>query len=243
MARQKDMTIAIHRGIVMDNRALFQLMSWMSPSYPIGAYTYSHGIEYAVETGLLTCLEDLVPWISDILEYGSGQSDCILLAAAYRAALDRDVEKLKEIAEMGHAFASTKEISLETTQQGRAFISVISDVGPLNENLDTLKAHWSGPIIHPVAVGIVAADHGVPLQDTLTAYLHGFVSNLVSAAVRIVPLGQTDGQRAIAALAGETERVTAYAIGTTLDDLGAATLMVDWCSSLHETQYTRLFRS
>lgn len=237
------MTTDMHMGTTMDKRALFQLMSWMSPSYPVGAYTYSHGIEYAVDAGLLSNVEDLIPWITDILEHGSGKSDCILLAVAYRAALDGDVGTLKEIAEAGHAFASTKEISLETTQQGRAFISVTSDVGPRSRNLDALKAHWSGQIVHPVAIGIAAADYSLPLQETLTAYLHGFISNLVSAAVRVVPLGQTDGQRAIASLADKTEPVVRSAMEATIDDLSSATLMVDWCSSLHETQYTRLFRS
>ncbi len=243
MVRRKAMTTDMHMGTAMDNQALFQLMSWMSPSYPVGAYTYSHGIEYAVDAGLLSNVEDLIPWIADILEHGSGKSDCILLAAAYRAALDGDAVTLRDVAEAGHAFASTSEISLETTQQGRAFISVTSDVGPRSENLDALKAHWSGPIVHPVAIGIAAADYSLPLQETLTAYLHGFVSNLVSAAVRVVPLGQTDGQRAIASLADKTEPVVRSAMEATIDDLSSATLMVDWCSSLHETQYTRLFRS
>ncbi|MDF2366358.1 urease accessory protein UreF [Sneathiella sp.] len=227
----------------MDNRALFNLMSWMSPSYPIGAYTYSHGIEYAVEAGLVTSLDDLVPWIADILEYGSGTSDGILLAAAYRATQGHNLEALKEITEIGNAFAPTKEIALETTQQGRAFVSVIGNVSAEAKTLAALAEDWHGPLIHPVAVGIVAADHGVPLNETLTAYLHGFVSNLVSAAVRLVPLGQTDGQRAIAALADEVDRVTTHALETSLDELGSATLMVDWCSASHETQYTRLFRS
>lgn len=239
MARQKVMVT----GIIMDNRALFNLMSWMSPSYPIGAYTYSHGIEYAVEAGLVTSLEDLVPWITDILAFGSGKSDCILLAAAYGATLDQDMAALKEVAEIGNAFAPTKEIALETAQQGRAFVSVIKDVNTEATTLDALGEHWNGPLIHPITVGIVAADHAVPLGETLIAYLHGFISNLVSAAVRLVPLGQTDGQRAIAALANEVGRIANIAKEAHIDDLGSATLMVDWCSALHETQYTRLFRS
>ena len=230
-------------GILMDNRALFNLMSWMSPSYPVGAYTYSHGIEFAVEEGLVTSLEDLVPWITDILEYGSGTSDGVLLAAAHGATQARDIEALKEIAEIGQAFAPTKEIALETTQQGRAFVSVIKGVNPDGGTLTALQKIWKEPLIQPVAVGIVAADHEVPLKETLTAYLHGFISNLVSAAVRLVPLGQTDGQRAIAALADEVDRVCRRAMKTPLDEIGSATLMVDWCSASHETQYTRLFRS
>ena len=234
---------AIATGIIMDNRALFNLMSWMSPSYPIGSYTYSHGIEFAVEEGLVTSLNNLVPWITDILEYGSGKSDCVLLAAAYWATIDQDMEALKEVAEIGNAFAPTKEIALETTQQGRAFVGVIGNVSTEAKTLAVLAEYWQGQLIHPIAVGIVAADHGVPLSETLTAYLHGFVSNLVSAAVRLVPLGQTDGQRAIAAMADKVERITAIAIKTPLGELGSATLMVDWCSASHETQYTRLFRS
>jgi len=244
MGKPKDMITGTAMGITsMDKGALFHLMSWMSPSYPIGAYTYSHGIEYAVEEGLITSLDDLVPWIIDILELGSGKSDAVLLAAAYRAALDQDLAALTEIAEVGIAFASTKELALETAQQGRAFVRVIEDVSTEANTLEALKKQWQGPLIHPVAVGIVAADHGVPLTETLTAYLHGFVSNLVSAAVRLVPLGQTDGQRAIAALAEDVGQIVALSMETTIDDLGSATLMVDWCSSLHETQYTRLFRS
>jgi urease accessory protein len=235
--------MAITTDITMDNDALYKLMSWMSPSYPIGAYTYSHGIEFAVEEGLVTSLDDLVPWIADILEFGSGTSDGILLAAAYAATQEQDFEALKEIAEIGHAFASTKEIALETTQQGRAFVSVVQDVSLSAGTLFELKNFWSGPLIHPVAVGITAAEEGVPLKETLTAYLHGFVSNLVSAAVRLVPLGQTDGQRAIAALADQVGRACQRALETPLDELGSATLMVDWCSASHETQYTRLFRS
>lgn len=229
--------------MTMDNNALFHLMSWMSPSFPVGAYTYSHGIEYAVEAGLVTQRDNLELWIADILEFGSGRSDAILLAAAYQATKSGDMAALKEIAEIGHAFAPTKEIALETTQQGRAFVSIIGNISVDIKSLEMLKAHWQGPIIHPVAIGIAAADHDIPLPQTVAAYLHGFVSNLVSAAVRLVPLGQTDGQRAIAALAADVTRLSEDVMKTTIEDLGSATLMVDWCSALHETQYTRLFRS
>lgn len=226
----------------MDNRALFHLMSWMSPSYPVGAYTYSHGIEYAVEVGKVGDVAALVDWITDILEHGGGKSDAILLAGAYRATSDGDMEALREVAEMGAAFSPTSELSLETTAQGRAFAEVISNVTP-PPTLAALKQVWDGPLVHPLVVGIAASDHDIPLAETLTAYLHGFAANLVSSAVRIVPLGQTDGQRAIAALAPTVDAVAEQAIMSSLGDLGTATMMVDWCSSLHETQYTRLFRS
>jgi len=221
---------------------LYELLSWMSPSYPVGAYTYSHGIEYAVEAGLISNLDDLVSWLSDIVEYGSARTDIILLAEAYGATAAGDEERLLSVAELGYACRATKELDLETCAQGRAFMSITRDVFP-SKNMQLLDEQRSGPLVYPVAVAAAAADRGIPLETTLTAYLHGFVSNLVSAAVRIVPLGQTDGQRAIAALANITAAQVQMALASHLGDLGNATLMVDWCSSQHETQYTRLFRS
>lgn len=226
----------------MTTNGLYQLMSWMSPSYPVGAYTYSHGIEYAVEAGLINNIEHLIPWLKDVVEFGSGRNDTILLTEAYSAAEEKDEARLVQVAELGYACRPTKEMELETSAQGRAFVTVTQDVFP-SASLEALTKKWSGPIIYPVAVAAVAADRGVGLEETLTAYLHGFVSNLVSAAVRIIPLGQTDGQRSIAALEEVTARQVQYALQSTLDDIGTATLMVDWCSTQHETQYTRLFRS
>jgi urease accessory protein len=242
------MVMARRKAIVMDengssnNQALFHLMSWMSPSYPVGAYTYSHGIEYAVESGLVSNREDICNWITDILNYGSGRSDCILLAAAYRAVRNNVIDELQDIIELGLAYCSTRELELETTQQGRAFIRVTSDVAP-SETLKMLTEHRPGSIIYPISVAVVAAEKEIPLAETLTAYLHGFISNLVSASVRLIPLGQTDGQRVIAALAPAVQVLVDNTLTTTVDDLGSAALMVDWCSSQHETQYTRLFRS
>ncbi|MCR9214983.1 MAG: urease accessory protein UreF [Proteobacteria bacterium] len=229
-------------AILMDSQDLFDLMSWMSPSYPVGAYTYSHGIEYAVEADLISGLDNLVPWIEDILAFGSGLSDCILLKAGYAAAAAKDGPVLKEVAELGLALCSTEELETETTQQGRAFLQVMTDVSPLSGR-ELLKQHWQGQVVYPLAVALAAEEKKIPLEATLTAYLHGFVSNLVSASVRIIPLGQTDGQRAIAALAPKVAQTVDKALASGLEDLGAATLMVDWCSAQHETQYTRLFRS
>ncbi|MEH6402842.1 MAG: urease accessory protein UreF [Sneathiella sp.] len=229
-------------GTIMPTSGLYQLMSWMSPSYPVGAYTYSHGVEYAVEAGLISNAEDLVLWLKDNLHYGGVRNDTIFLAETFRAIQDDDFPRLLEIAELAHASRSTKELELETTAQGRAFIEVTQKVSP-TKSLELLKAARSEPIVYPIAVAAIAADREVALEDVLAAYLHGFVSNIVSAAVRIIPLGQTDGQRTIAQLEEAVMAQVQEARLSTLDDLGTATLMVDWCSSKHETQYTRLFRS
>lgn len=226
----------------MNLTGLYELMSWMSPSYPVGAYTYSHGIEFAVEEGLIQNVDDLIIWIGDIVEYGTCRTDGILFCEAYRAVKSDNPTRLYDVAELAFANRATKELDLESTAQGRAFMTITENAFP-SLALNQLKARWSGPIAHSIAVAVAAAGRNVPIEMALTGYMHGFVSNLVSAAVRLVPLGQTDGQKAIAALEEVSARQVQGALFSTLDDFGSATLMVDWCSAQHETQYTRLFRS
>ncbi|MBL4740906.1 MAG: urease accessory protein UreF [Sneathiella sp.] len=239
MGKLRVMIMGITR---MPTSGLYQLMSWMSPSYPVGSYTYSHGVEYAVEAGLVLGADDLVLWLKDILQFGGARTDVILLVEAYRAFQGKDKSAIVEIAELGYATRSTREFELETTAQGRAFVDVTQKVAP-SSSLEMLLREWDGPIVYPIAVAAVAADNEIALVDVLTAYLHSFVSNIVSAAVRIIPLGQTDGQKSIGALEEVTSVQVQEALSLTIDDIGTATLMMDWCSSQHETQYTRLFRS
>lgn len=219
---------------------LYRLLSWMSPSYPIGAYTYSHGVEFAVESGLVSGKENCRDWIADILRFGTGQSDAVLLAAAYNGV--GNSEKLRMVAETASVFVATKEFALESQAQGKAFVEISAKTWNC-QALEGFQNIWDGPIAYPVAVGVVAAGHKIPLADTLNGYLHGIAANLVSAAVRLVPLGQTDGQLILASLE-EVVHSTAHACAeSTLDDLASSALMVDWTSMQHETQYTRLFRS
>lgn len=225
-----------------DPAALYRLLSWMSPGYPVGAYTYSHGLEYAVEAGHIDGAESAREWIADILEHGGGSADAVFLAAAYRAAAGGDVSALVDAAECAAAFAATKELALESQAQGRAFLEITSkawSTPPLN----ALAAAWPGPYAMPVVVGCAAAGHGIALKDVLHGYLHAFAANLVSAAVRLVPLGQTDGQLMTAALEEVVVRTAGAALSSTLDGAASAALMVDICSMKHETQHTRLFRS
>ncbi len=236
------MDILIRMGIKMNLTGLYELMSWMSPSYPVGAYTYSHGIEHAVEEGFVRNVKDLSTWIADILEYGTGRNDAILFCEAYRAVQIGDLDRLYDVAELAYANRATKELDLETSAQGRAFVLITERAFP-SKALQELQRRWDGPIVYPIAVAVAAAGREIPIDMALTGYMHGFVSNLVSAAVRLVPLGQTDGQLAIATLEEKTAEQIQEALFCTLDDLGSATLMVDWCSARHETQYTRLFRS
>jgi urease accessory protein len=226
-------------GDCVNERALYRLMSWMSPAYPIGGFSYSHGLEWAVEAGSLRTAEDLRRWVAAILGKGSGRMDATLLAAAHRAERD---EELDEVAELGAALRGTRELSLESAQQGAAFLTISLAAWP-HPRLAAFAARHDGRAPLPVAVGLCAAVHDVPLEPALTAYLHAFGSGLVSAGVRLIPLGQTDGQRVVAALEPVIEAAARDAQKTPLDHIGAATPMIDLASMHHETQHTRLFRS
>ena len=226
----------------LESAALYRLMAWLSPAYPVGAFSYSSGIEWAVEAGDIKDAATLRAWLAVMLAEGGGFCDAVLFAHAHRAAADRDDDALRAVAELAAAFAPSKERHLETTAQGAAFVEATRAAWPCAA-LDRLKAAWDGAIAYPVAVGTAAASHGVALEAALAAYLQAVAANWVSAGVRLVPLGQTDGQRVLAALepiVGETAR---RALATALDDIGSAAFRADLASACHETQYTRLFRS
>ncbi len=224
---------------------LTRLMAWLSPTFPIGGYTYSHGIEYAVESGHVLNRADLVRWVEAILKHGAGRTDAVLFAAAYRAVDAGDEAALSWVAERADVLRGSSELALESTAQGTAFLSTVGNTWP-PENLgrwtDALAASGRPPA-HAVAVAVVTACAGMPLEMALTGFLHAFAANLVSAGVRLVPLGQTDGQRAIAELDPIIHHAANRALGARIEDLGGCAPMIDWAAMSHETQYTRLFRS
>ena len=222
--------------------ALYRLMTWLSPAFPVGAFAYSSGIEWAVEAGDIGDVTTLQGWLASMLADGPGFCDGVLLAQAHRAAASCDDANLREVAELAAAFAPSRERHLETTAQGRAFIEIARAAWTC-DGLDRLIAACDGAIVYPVAVGIVSAAHAIPLASTMHAFLHAVTSNWISAASRLIPLGQTDSQRALAALEPVVVATGKRALGATLDDLGSATFRADLASMRHETQYTRLFRS
>ena len=222
--------------------ASLPLLLWLSPSFPVGAFAYSHGLEWAHEAGEVTDRASLQAWLGDLLDHGAARNDAILLACAFGAAADGDGEALAAVAELALALATSAERRLEATTQGDAFVSTIARAWPCPA-IDRLRQAWPGPVAYPVALGVAAAGHAIPLGETLPAFALGFLSNLVSAAVRLGIVGQTDGQRVLAALLPAAEELAALAAGATLDDLGGAAFRSDLASLRHETQYTRLFRS
>jgi urease accessory protein len=234
----------LDRGEMPDNEAaaLYRLMTWLSPSFPVGAFSYSSGIEWAVEAGDITDAASLRDWLASMLADGSGFCDGIFLAQAYRAATSADAVSLRDIAELAAAFVPSRERYLETSTQGRAFID-IARAAWNRDGLDQLVSACDGVIVYPVAVGLVSAAHAIPLAPTMHAFLHALVSNWISAGARLVPLGQTDCQRVLAQLEPTVVSTGKRALEASLDDLGSATFRADLASMRHETQYTRLFRS
>jgi urease accessory protein len=223
----------------VDPAALLKLQTFLSPAFPVGGFAYSHGLEQLIADGAIGDADPLGAWIATLLERGSGWNDAVLLAAAFRAAEAGDDADLLAIAGLAEALAGSRERHLETMAQGRAFLeaSRAFDCPPAA----ALRAH-SGAA-YPVAVAAVAAGHAIPAALTLPAFLNAFAANLVSVAVRLVPIGQSAGLSALASLHPEILAVAERALVSTLDDLGSATVRSEIASMRHETLHTRIFRT
>ncbi|MEK9660372.1 MAG: urease accessory protein UreF [Alphaproteobacteria bacterium] len=228
-----------------ERTALLRLMTWLSPSFPVGAFSYSHGIEYAVEAGMVGDVSTLTGWVETILARGAGRVDAALFCRAYRFVAMRDDAALADVVVRADAMRGSAETARESAAQGEAFLLAMREVWPEPrlDGLAALAAADRRPVAYAVAVAAAAAVHNVPRDPALAAFMHAMAANLVSAGVRLVPLGQTDGQRAIAELEPVILATVAEVTARPFDDVGTAAPVVDWASMRHETQYTRLFRS
>jgi urease accessory protein len=205
---------------------LLRLLTWLSPAFPTGGFAYSHGLEWVVEEGAVTDEASLTEWVGDTLQGGAFWSDLVLLRHAYAA---------EDVRELAVALGGSAERRLESLAQGAAFV-LAAAAWP--------GADWpAGPMPYCVAVGMLAAAHEVPVEDAAVAFLHAAAANMVSAAIRLVPLGQAAGLRVQAALEPVILAVAAASANATLEDLGGCVWASDIASMRHETQYTRLFRT
>lgn len=223
--------------------AIARLLAWLSPAYPVGAFSYSHGLEAAVEEGAVTRRDDLVVYVEAALLHGAGRVDAGLLALAWRAADAGDERAIDAVTELAAAWRGTAELGLEARQPGAAFAQVTAAAWP-EPRFSAYVARHAGALTHAAAFGAAAAFHGIPLREAVFGWLSAFAANIVSAGVRLVPLGQTDGQVATSALLPAIARATEAALAVQdADELGSAAPLLDLFSMRHETQYTRLFRS
>ncbi len=215
---------------LLSSAALHKLTQWLSPSFPVGGYAYSHGLEWAVKAGDVHDAATAQGWIFDLLRHGSGRNDAILLAHAYGAKNDAE---LAQVCELAAAFVASAERGQETMEMGAALAKAISGVWG--------KAEDDAP--YPVVLGAAARGHDIPLAPSVAMYLHSFGANLVSAAQRLVPLGQVEGQTIVANMAQVIEQLMPEILAASLDDLGGCAFRGDMASMQHETQNVRLFRT
>ncbi|MFK7751002.1 MAG: urease accessory protein UreF [Sedimentitalea sp.] len=213
----------------MNTEATLTLAHWLSPSYPVGAFAYSHGLETLIQSRALTTAQDLQCWLLDVLEHGSGRADAVLVSCAYQAEAD----ELAHIDASARAFAGSGERLRETVLQGAAFVRTTHDIW----------GHDLPDLTYPVAVGRAAQLAGLPLDLTMAMYVQAFAGNLVSAAIRLVPLGQTEGQGVLAALAPTCAALAKDLQDATLDELHSSAFLSDIAAMAHETLETRIFRS
>ena len=225
-----------------DATAALPLLLWLSPAFPVGSYAYSHGLEWAVEAGDVRDAATLAAWLEDLLSCGAPRSDAVLFCCAHRAGGANDWRGLDDINDLAIALCGSAERRLETLAQGAAFLAAMRAAWTCEA-----FAHWpqapEAPVAYPIAVAFAAAGHGLSLEASLPTYLLAFQANLVSAAIRLGAIGQTDGQRILAHLTPLVRRQATALDGATLDDLGSCALRSDIAAMRHETQYSRLFRS
>jgi urease accessory protein len=257
--------------MAMTNDRLYRLLAWSSPAFPTGAFSYSHGLEAAVADGAVCDRATLEAWIRATITHGSGRIDADILRDAWHAAAAHDDAALAEANRRGCAYRATAELALESAQQGAAFQaayngawaaphpptpsawappSPASGRGVLSAPLPLAGESGSGRspetgegICHAAIFGIATARGGISLPDALTACLSAFAANLMSAGLRLGIVGQTDGQRILAALEPAVAAAVAACLAREAEGFGAATFALDLASMAHETQYSRLFRS
>ncbi len=222
-----------------------KLFVWLSPTFPVGSFAYSHGLEWAQKAELVTDEASLRTWLSDLLTHGSWHNDAIFLVATCdrllatsRHDLLRVWPEICGIMELNLAFCASKERYSETIQQGNALILAAKSAWPCAA-VDMVDRDIS----YPVALALLCGGHNIEKNDVLPAYGVSFVQNLVSASIRLGIIGQTSGQKIIAALLPIIEREVKNMAVSTLNDLSNAALTSDFASLQHETQYTRIFRS
>lgn len=206
------------------------LTQWFSPGFPVGAFAYSHGLEWAVESGTLADAGQVEAWIADVLRHGAGWNDALFMAAAYDADT---AQAVREVDGMCRAFAASRERLMEADLQGDAFCK-------------TVAAVWSAELAglcYPVAVGRAARLQGLPLSLSTQMYLQAFASNLVAAAQRLLPVGQTRGQEMIRRLTPVARAIAQETEGAGLGALSSTAFLADIASMKHETQYSRIFRT
>jgi len=222
--------------------ALLQLMWLASPALPVGGFSYSEALESAVETGRVGTEADAARWLGDQLQLGLARSELPLVAQAIAAWQAGDGARARSLNDWVLATRESRELRAQTEQMGRSMLEWLKNRAPGDERLSVLGTMPPAPS-WPVAFALAAAQSGAPARDALLAFAFGWAENMVQAALKAVPLGQSAGQRILAALAADIPAAAERALRLADDERQAFSPMLAILSAQHETQYSRLFRS
>ncbi len=227
--------------------ALLQLMWLASPALPVGGFSYSEVLESAVEAGLVHSEAQASAWVHDQLLLSLARSDLAVVAKAFKAWARDDWARVVELNTWVTTSRETAELRRQTEQMGRSMVEWLKNRGgspdqPIDPRVAHLKALTPAPT-WPVAFALAAQQTGAPLREALLSFAFGWAENMVQAALKAVPLGQSAGQRILAALIGEIPAAVDRAAALMDSERQAFTPMLAILSSQHEVQYSRLFRS
>lgn len=230
-------------NIELSSHKLLCLMQLASPALPVGAYTYSDGLETLVEKGIISDRHSLKHWLEQELSYGAVRIDAAVMLRAYKfTQLDDDIAGLNYWNNWLSAFRETEELRLSSWQMGRSLLRLLVNLEPtlqptLSSLIDGNACNWA------IAFGIAAGYWQIDLTATLLAYLHSWATNLVAVGVKLIPLGQTVGQNLLLNLQSNIQKATTEIPTLEDDELSSCSWGLSLASMAHETQYSRLFRS
>ncbi|UXM95803.1 urease accessory protein UreF [Bartonella sp. HY329] len=219
---------------IVDSPSYLRLLTLLSPTFPIGGFAYSHGLEQAVHDGYVSDSLTLVHWLKNLLEFGSIYNDAVLLHVTY--GLVKSNQPLEPVIDIAFALSTCRERQLETELQGKAFLDHAQYLGFTNPQGVKSAAY-------PIAVAIVAAFFDIPVNSTMAAFLHGFISNLVQVSIRLGVIGQIDGVKTMQQLQNTIASICDNCQDLKLEQLGSGTILADICAMRHENLVSRIFRS
>ena len=222
--------------------ALLQLMWLASPALPVGGFSYSEGLEAAVESGRVTNEAEAGAWLRDQLHLSLARSDLAVCAKAFKAWQRDDLAHIAELNDWVTTTRETAELRQQTQQMGRSLVEWLRNRSGTDARVDALKALAPAPT-WPIAFALAALQTGAPLREALLSFGFGWAENMVQAALKAVPLGQSAGQRVLASLVVDLPAAVDHAASLMDSERQAFTPMLAILSAQHEAQYSRLFRS
>ncbi len=222
-----------------DALPLLRLLQLASPALPVGAFNFSQGLEYAVDQGWIRTADDARDWILGIASHGIATLDLPLLLRMHAAWREGDATRALALSRELLAARETQELRAEERHMGQSLAKILAGFGIAAAN----DWHRERGASYAAMFALAAADSGATARDTALAYTWAWAENQVIAAVKLIPLGQTDGQRVLEAIRQRIDSLVTRAEGLVDEEIGTATPLAVMASAWHETQYTRLFRS